>query len=57
MKQIDVIKNMTVDEMAKFLKDCDDCYRICNDAKNCAFFGRSKECEQFIKQWLESETM
>lgn len=49
------IKNMTVDEMAKFLRNCDDCYQLCVGAPICHNTNRTQYCEMFIKQWLEQE--
>lgn len=59
----DIIKNMSVDELADFLKQgiddmCfDNCLKSTGDKLNCPF-GEDvtlDNCKQCIKQWLESE--
>lgn len=50
------IKNMTVEEMAKLLRNCDDCYRICKMADKCDLLNKCFECEKGIKQWLQLES-
>lgn len=55
MNNYEKIKNMTVEEMTKYLKKCDDCYTICLAANICRQTARTQYCELFIKQWLLSE--
>ena len=49
-RQIDRIRNMSVDELAKFFHNHINCH-ICKLKDKCTY----KECEQGIKQWLLSE--
>lgn len=47
MKNIDKIRQMTADELAKFICENNSCY-------TCKFFDMNN-CTDKIKQWLEQE--
>ncbi|MBQ4153882.1 MAG: hypothetical protein IJE01_01615 [Clostridia bacterium] len=54
----DRIRNMSVEEMAEFIKTAvEDCEKYCDFTKNgkCNSFGIEDKCALGIKQWLESE--
>ncbi len=54
----DRIRNMSVEEMAKFIKNTiEDCEKYCAFTKNgkCHSFGIEDNCAKGIKLWLESE--
>jgi hypothetical protein len=56
--QYDRIRNMSIDEMAEFLKaTIEDCEKYCAFTKNgkCNSFGVEDKCAEGIKQWLETE--
>ena len=50
-RQVDRIRNMSVDELAVFLHKHLNCH-ICLFKNTCTY----KECEEGIKKWLESGT-
>jgi predicted nucleic acid-binding Zn ribbon protein len=57
-RQIDRIRNMSVEEMAEFIKTAvEDCEKYCAFTKNgkCNCFGIEDKCAEGIKQWLEQE--
>ena len=55
MKYIDKIKQMSIDEMAEFIKKC-DCENTCFLVGPCWDGDKDCDCTDGIKQWLESES-
>ena len=56
MNNYEKIKNMTLDEMAEFIK-CQDCYYCeARDICNCWRLGEPYEnCTKYARQWLQQE--
>lgn len=51
MNNYERIKQMSIDELVKFISDT-NCYTTCLYRKEC---HGDKNCDEGIKQWLESE--
>lgn len=60
MTNYERIKNMTVEEIAKIIiNTVEDCQQYCLFTKDgkCNSFGNNFDCENGVKQWLESEVL
>ena len=55
MTNYEKIKQMTIDEMAEFIKHC-DCETSCAFEVACWYGDKDCDCNNGIKQWLESES-
>lgn len=56
MTNYDRIKQMSIEEMAKFLNDyCDGACECCVFRRNANCYVNSDKCKLGIEEWLESE--